>query len=154
RPAHGNARARDCRRRHALGAAHFGGSAAPRLFPRSETAMTRFSACILALAACQHWHYERNAPGHIDVTAPPTSPTEEPGDPGEHMIVVSPGAFAGGGSGFGGDGGSRARASAGVLASIEYGWSPRSHVEDELFGVVPFDSIGLAVGWNAYENDQ
>jgi hypothetical protein len=116
--------------------------------------MTRLLPWALLLAACQHWHSERNAPGHIDLTTPPTREIEEPNDPGENMIVVSPGVFAGGGPGIGGPGGNRGRGSAGAVVSVEYGGSARSHVGDELFGVLPFDSYGLALGWNFFEDDR
>jgi len=115
--------------------------------------VTRSFACVLALAACQHWDYERNAPGHIDVATPPTAPIEEPSDPGEHMIVLSPGGYFGGGASIDDPRGDHGRLTGGALVSIEYGQSPRSHVEDELFGVLPLDSFGLLVGWDAFEDD-
>jgi hypothetical protein len=120
--------------------------------------MRRVFASCLALFACQHWHYERNAPGHIDVALPPrdlsSQQPEEPNDPGEQLVVVAPGVYGGGGAGIGGPRGNRARGTAGVVTSVEYGWSGRSHFEDELFGLLPQQSIGLAVGWNFFEDDR
>src|SRR5262245_16700821 len=120
--------------------------------------MRRGSACLLMMLGCQHWHYEHNAPGHIDVAAPPrdlrSQEPEEPTDPGENLLVVAPGAFVGGGPATGGLCGTRPRVTAGLVTSLEYGWSAWSHAENDLFGVLPPQSVGLVVGWNFFEDDR
>ena len=62
--------------------------------------MRRAAWLFVALSTgCVHSHFQRDAPGHVDLSKPPTNPesrtVESPRDPGEKMIVTSVGPFAG-----------------------------------------------------------
>src|SRR5262249_46461119 len=50
--------------------------------------------------------------------------------------------------------GTRPRVTAGLVTSLEYGWSAWSHAESQLLGVVPPQSVGLVIGWNFFEDDR
>lgn len=107
-------------------------------------------AVIAALAvACAHRHRDTNAPGIQDVEAPPPDLARheviEPADPGEEMLTVNPGVLGGGGGraaephGFG---------EVGVEVTVNRGWSPHSHAEDN-FVVYPAAGYGASLGWSA-----
>jgi hypothetical protein len=52
-------------------------------------------------AGCLHWHRDQNAPGVTTINTPPahmaSQRMEQPRDPGERMLVISPGLAFGGG---------------------------------------------------------
>jgi hypothetical protein len=54
---------------------------------------------LLLSSGCVHWHFDRNAPGHIDVNAPPArlepGKLEPPTDPGERYALIGVGPFGG-----------------------------------------------------------
>jgi hypothetical protein len=117
----------------------------------------RLPQVILALAllaGCTHWHYERNAPGHIDVLAPPERPLpcdqqEYPGDPGENMLLLFPTAYVGGG-GVGRDKQTHGAFATGVEASLLYASNESSHAEDALFFPIPQDGFGMNLGIHGF----
>lgn len=106
---------------------------------------------ICALAGC-HYHRDTNAPGLVDVTIPPRDITaqelEYPGDPGERMVMVSPGVLAGGGY----PGGDFA-----AEVTVNWGESERSHNDhaSRLFiprGLLwPERGYGVTLGWSALQ---
>jgi hypothetical protein len=112
---------------------------------------------LAALAGCRHYHRDTNAPGLVDVRVPPSQPArgelEVPGDPGERMIVLSPGVVATAG------GRSRAPHFAGDIAAevtLSSGESDRSHNDNQapfLFMprglVLPQRGHGVTLGWSA-----
>jgi hypothetical protein len=102
------------------------------------------------LVGCAHWHYERNAPGHIDVLQPPAAMAceaqEWPRDPGENVIELFPTVYLGGGvvgltskDGW-------AAAAIGAEASFLYGSFEGSHADDEFVIRAPRDGLGLNLG--------
>lgn len=111
-------------------------------------------ACVVLLSfapACvKHYHLEKNAPGHVDITQPParaTKTVDRPRDPGEQMFAVQVGAFAGGGlAAFGTPSGVRGAYGVGPEISFVYGRMARSHSEDD-FVVFPRPAYGLNLGW-------
>jgi hypothetical protein len=111
--------------------------------------MKRAAWLFVALSTgCVHSHFQRDAPGHVDLSKPPTNPesrtVESPRDPGERMIVTSVGPFAG----LGVDSGDGSFASTlGAEASVHYGTTDSSHAEDD-FLVYPQRAVGLNVGGN------
>jgi hypothetical protein len=111
------------------------------------------------LAACTHTDLGINAPGHVDLKQSPTKletpALETPEDPGERMILLGYGGFAG--AGFQMEGpfpqalvhGSYA---VGPEISVGYGWLETSHIEDEPLagsGVLPEHAVDLNLGWIA-----
>lgn len=109
-------------------------------------------ALALPLASCTLSHSARNAPGIIDVEKRPlTEQDREPRDPGERMIVVSYGAFGGGGV-AGGSGSTRGYYAVGPEASVVYGTNPISHRADDLF-VAPREGFGLNLGLSALTSE-
>jgi len=113
----------------------------------------------LALAGCMV-HLERNAPGHVDLAAPPTAPAEqveEPGDPGENMITLSSGLGLGGGGDFGGAGSSRGAFKLTLETTLHFGDRAFSHDENPPFiplatnRYYPDRSLGLSLGWHALD---
>lgn len=108
------------------------------------------------LAGCHHHHVDTNAPGLVDPRVPPgdlrARGLERPGDPGEHLLVISPGVVGGVG------GGSIASTLVVDLAAevtVRWGDSEVSHndAEPRMFlprGLrVPDRSTGFNVGWSA-----
>jgi hypothetical protein len=119
----------------------------------------RIQGCLLlALApACAHQHLDRNAPGIVDVRAPPRDPklraVEDPVDPGERMLVFGYGALAGGGAAFGGaEDETRGFAGGGAELSSYYGESPRSHYDDDFF-IYPLERFGINLGFTALSTE-
>jgi hypothetical protein len=84
--------------------------------------MKRILLPLLALlAGCYtHREYERNAPGHIDVLAPPAERAELPRDSGRQGVVLSGGLLGGGGFEFGRADGNRAGAALSLELSAQY----------------------------------
>ena len=117
--------------------------------------ITSLVLLVWSLAACTHSHLPRNAPGHVYLEVPPedmANPEPElPEDPGERMLILSYGVFAGGGvlaeqdSDLAGDYG------LGPEVSIELGERKRSHFEDDFF-VLPDRSFGLRFGLNVLDS--
>jgi hypothetical protein len=106
---------------------------------------------------CGHHHYARNAPGNIDVHAPPAEldkrELEEPADPGEQMIVLTGGAFAGYGVAFGPDGeDGHGGYGIGPEVSVQYGSSDRSHADDQFF-IFPERALGVNLGWTTISGE-
>jgi hypothetical protein len=117
---------------------------------RGTLRLPKVILALALLAGCTHWHYERNAPGQIDVLKPPERPLpcdeqERPRDPGEHMLLLFPTAYVGGGGvGLGKQG--QGAFATGVEASLLYGANEWSHSNDALFFPVPQDGFGLNLG--------
>lgn len=107
-------------------------------------------ACLVI--GCAHTHLERNAPGHVDVRAPPedlrSREPEQPGDPGERLLTASVGAFAGLGWASPADG--RFDYGVGPELSVSLGERPSSHYEDDFF-LLPARSFGLHLGLSAVD---
>jgi hypothetical protein len=110
--------------------------------------MSRLSGplALALLATACHWHRDTNAPGHIEVAAPPPPGTYrvEPRDPGEHMLALNPGLLFGGGA--------RAKrprsfGELGLEVSVNRGENERSHQEDGLF-IYPQRGFGGSLGWS------
>jgi hypothetical protein len=109
---------------------------------------------LLICSGCTTLHGSRNAPGNIDVEAPPRNMrarrVERPRDPGEHVLHWNAGGLAGGGVATGA--GSRSTASASAETSLHLGWSAHTHAYDE--GLLPFQSpdlghaLGVNLGWS------
>ena len=120
--------------------------------------MRCFPLALMALTAqaCVVLHSARNAPGNIDVPAPPSDlgsrKTEPPGDPGEWMGVASLGPYAGGGLTFGGPGGTATAGAAGAELTLQLGDQEHSHPDDAI--VFPQRSLGLSVGWTETLGDR
>jgi hypothetical protein len=111
---------------------------------------------VLSLASCAHFHGDHDAPGVVDPRAPsPARPNlvEAPRDPGEQMIVLSPGPFLGGGATIGGPDGTRGSGSFGAEASVFLGRSDRSHAEDDYF-LYPQRSFGANLGWTLLSSER
>jgi hypothetical protein len=106
---------------------------------------------VFAVAACQHWHSDRNAPGHIDVLAPPLDvarrTVESPTDPGEHVVMFSPGFFGGGGGSFGNGRVSRTFGLLGIEAGFRRGVRNTSHTEGDWTPFFPDHAWGANLGW-------
>jgi hypothetical protein len=113
------------------------------------TRLSHFTGALPFLLACGVQHVPANAPGNIDVLEPPTHmeerTSERPSDPGEHVLALSYGIFAG-------LGGARPRNASGELAyalgtevSLAMGDTERSHAGDVL--IVPPLAYGINVGW-------
>lgn len=105
-------------------------------------------------AACTHTDLSRNAPGHIQLKnlpkEPASSAAEIPDDPGERVLLLSYGVFAGGGARFedrdvAGDFG------IGPEVALDLGQRKHSHYEDDFF-VLPDRSFGLRLGLNLLEH--
>jgi hypothetical protein len=95
---------------------------------------------VLGAGGCLHVDSQRNAPGHVDVRAPPArieiERTERPADPGERIVVLSPGVLL-------------ARSSpVGLELSFHYGESSVSHERDHRVGglLLPDRSLALNLG--------
>ncbi len=118
------------------------------------TACRLLPVLLLALSACVHAHRPDNAPGNIDVHAPPRDiaahEVEPPEDPGEQMMVYSLGAVGGGGVFFPQAENEEVDATwtVGPEVSVGYGTRSRSHNEDDFF-VFPERSYGGSIGWTA-----
>lgn len=110
--------------------------------------MTRARGLIvltLGTAACTHTDLPRNAPGIVDVEKrPETDVPQTPRDPGEHLVTVSYGAFAGGGVA---DGSTPLRGYYGIGPEISLGYGTRdtSHYGDD-FWIAPERGLGLNLG--------
>lgn len=121
--------------------------------------MRRAALALVALAAC-HYHRDTNAPGVIDPLAPPREPTrrglEYPGDPGEHLIVLTTGALVGGGAGGVDDGGFGDFAGE-VTLSVGDNATTHNDAASRLFlprGVLLAEqSWGVTLGWSALRLD-
>ncbi len=122
--------------------------------------MTRYFAMSIALCAwsataCTHSHLPRNAPGHVRVEVPPenmANPEPElPEDPGERMLIVSYGVFAGGGVLAEEDADLAGDYGLGPEISVELGDRNRSHFQDDFF-VLPDRSLGLRFGLNVLDS--
>ncbi len=100
-------------------------------------------------SGCVHVHLERNAPGRIQVAAPPQAldarALEAPEDPGERMVAFTAGGFAGLGGGKDSAGFFTLR-QLGLEASLAYGDRETSHSQDDLFAF-PRRSVGVNLGW-------
>ena len=116
-------------------------------------------ALSLAGAGCHGFvrHRPTNAPGVIDVMAPPREPqrtgehaVEAPGDPGEQMLVVSAGGLYGGGARFADDTSGHGWLTGEI--SVLRGVSDRSHYGDDFF-IYPQRSWGLNLGFTFLEDD-
>jgi hypothetical protein len=98
------------------------------------------------VTGCTHWHLERNAPGRVNLSAPPVNLADErperPEDPGERMAVFSPGLNAG----LGGHDWGRFFAPVGLETSILLGQDDQSHYEDAFVISVPRRSLGINLG--------
>lgn len=105
-------------------------------------------ALVALLAGCIH-HLEHDAPGRVDLEAPPRDPEardpEVPKDPGERVLVLSGGGFLAGGTALGGP--VRGAWSLGAEASVSYGESAWSHPFDDPLLVYPPGTLGLNLGW-------
>jgi hypothetical protein len=114
-------------------------------------AVRRFWLGLLALTAqaCVVLHSAHNAPGHIEVAAPPSHldsrTTESPLDPGEWMGVAALGPYAGGGLTLGGPNGAAAAGAVGAELTLQLGDQELSHPDDAI--VFPRRSLGVSVGW-------
>lgn len=114
------------------------------------------TALVLALAGCYHHHLATNAPGLVDPRIPPGDldqrGLEQPGDPGEHLLLISPGVTVGAG---GGTIASTAVVDVAAEVTVRWGDSEVSHndADARLFlprGLrVPDRSVGFNVGWSA-----
>ncbi len=110
--------------------------------------MTRalgLAALALGTAACTHTDLPRNAPGIVDVEKRPEADADRtPRDPGEQLVTLSCGAFAGGGVA---DGTKSARGYYGIGPEISLGYGTRntSHDAEDLF-ISPEDGLGLNLG--------
>jgi hypothetical protein len=96
------------------------------------------------VGGCTHWHLERNAPGHVEVSKPPVEISREgverPEDPGERMLVISPGLNAGLGSSQG------FFAPLGFETTLALGQREVSHSDDTEVIAIPEESLGLNLG--------
>jgi hypothetical protein len=121
--------------------------------PRRPARWPKCAALAALAIGCRHWHFERNAPGHIDVAVAPAAdagvpdagqhrvpspspvadPVEEPRDPGEQVVFVNGGLFGGLGAAAGGTERTSFVSDVGVEASVGYGRSPHSHMDEEPF---------------------
>lgn len=106
--------------------------------------------------ACLIIHSTRNAPGLVELEQPPARIAEPtlaaPKDPGEHLLVLSTGGFAGGGGRLSSKHGV---AGLGLEASLFYGRDATSHDWDtpvELW-IRPRTGFGLNLGWTAFEHE-
>lgn len=108
------------------------------------------AAFVFGQGCIKHYHLEHNAPGIIEVEKPPARKihqVERPRDPGERMVAVSFGGFAGAGlAAFGTPSGVRFAYGAGPELSVVYGENARSHAEDD-FVIFPRPAYGLNLGW-------
>jgi hypothetical protein len=115
---------------------------------------------LVVLGGCAHWHYEKNAPGHIDVTTPPRDPAatetemERPDDPGERMVLLQPGLFGGAGFGAAGRDGTRALLTAGAEISLQLASADHSHTDDFEGGLLPDRALALNLGWSFADSDE
>ncbi len=114
---------------------------------------------LVVLAGCPV-HMKRNAPGRIDVLAPPAHPEQEvvekPGDPGEHVVLLTYGGFVAVGGRIGGE--HRFANEMGVEVGVQWGDNARSHSKGE--PIVPMPEIvipqrrrGFNIGWALGEAD-
>lgn len=110
-------------------------------------------ALLVALAGCPV-HMQRNAPGTIDVHAPPSEiareQVEPPIDPGERVFMVSAGALAGVGVRVGGDG--RLAAEGAAEISVSWGELDKSHEKAQPIVPIPIVVLppkrtGINLGW-------
>jgi hypothetical protein len=104
-------------------------------------------------AGCRHWDVRPGGnPGHVDLTQPP-NPLGRRGlapadDPGERLLVVSPGVFSGVGKRSSGAAGAELALAAEV--SVHAGWSAQSHRHESSQTVeLPERSLALNLGYSA-----
>lgn len=118
--------------------------------------MSRIAPLALALVAGCHVHGPMT-PGHVDVARPPAAIASErvelPGDPGERMVMVTPGVVALGGGGSVGRGVGDLELEVGVHLG-DAAISHNDHAAgDRLFMprglLVPEQSVGIVAGWTA-----
>lgn len=115
---------------------------------------------LLVVTAC-HFHRDTNAPGIVDPTTPPVEDrrmVELPGDPGERIVYLSPGAIVSGGPSSV-DTGTRAGFifDGAIEVTLGFGEEPVSHndnaARDRLFlppgWIFPRAGYGVTLGWSA-----
>jgi hypothetical protein len=124
--------------------------------PRSTSLVLACALAALLSAGCAHRHFDRNAPGIVDVRTPPASlPSRAvvtPTDPGEQMLVLAAGPMAGLGMLKRRlDGSTHLTGALALEGSIFYGRSERSHNGDD-FVVYPSGSVGLNLGLSGLTN--
>jgi hypothetical protein len=118
-------------------------------------------ACVASITAllvgCAHTDVVRTRPGEIDPRTPPQAIAQEvherPNDPGERILVFSPGVFGGVGLSMDDPRSSGSAYSLGAEASIHYGSSDTSHAEDTFF-VYPSPAFGLNAGYTLTSQDR
>ncbi len=101
-------------------------------------------------------HLQRNAPGHADLSTPPRDMSrrgvETPADPGETVLMLNAGGFAGGGARFlqAHAGGIDGLSEVGFEAGAHWACEKESHDKPDLFPFlphpIPLDTHGVNVG--------